>query len=99
MPILGHPSTSSGLNQQIVLTHTRVYFIECASQKTQKYSVNRQYWQLTYSQENLGTLTSGLIFYSKLILRAILKALPICCVIPFYDKNILGLSIIRHHMH
>ena len=46
------------------------YFIECASQKKQKYSVCRQYWQLMYSQENLGTLIRGLICDSKLIFRA-----------------------------
>ena len=58
-----HPSTGSGPESPIELTHIGVYFKECASQKTHKYSVSRQYWQLMYmySQENLGTLISGLI--------------------------------------
>ena len=51
-------STSSGPEPPIEIIG--VYFIERASQKTQKYSISRQYWQLMYSQENLGTLISGL---------------------------------------
>ena len=53
----------------IELTHIGVYFIRCASQKTQKHSINRQYWQTKGSQENLGTLISGVICDSKLIFR------------------------------
>ena len=44
MPIFGHPGTS-GPELPITLTHIGVHFIECASQITQKYGINRQYWQ------------------------------------------------------
>ena len=68
LSFFGHPTTGSGL--YILSLHIGVYFKERASQKTQKYSVSRQYWQLMYSQENLGTLISGLICDSKLIFKA-----------------------------
>ena len=87
MLVFGHPSTGSAPEPPIELTHIGVYFKECASQKTQKYSVSRQYRQFKYSQKNLGTLISGLICDSKLIFRAFLGVNLISSVIPFCNKK------------
>ena len=40
MPIFGHPGTS-GPELPMNLTHIGVHFMECASQITQKYGINR----------------------------------------------------------